>query len=98
MGSTINPCLNEELRQHIELSVQQTLDDCLHALTSSEGLFTHGIVKEVCVSLKNAVARSPDMTIYYHEKLEVLFCGIYYSLFFLECSVQSKFHPSSRLS
>ena len=45
--STINSCFIEEFRQHIELSVKQTLDDCLHTLTCSEGLFTCDIVKEV---------------------------------------------------
>ena len=50
--STIDPCFNEEFRQHIELSVKQTLDDCLHTLTCSEGPFIYEIVKEVCLGLK----------------------------------------------
>ena len=65
---TIDPCFNEEFRQHIELSVKQTLDDCLHTLTCSEGLFTYDSVKEVCLGLKNGVAGSPDMTTYEHIK------------------------------
>ena len=32
---TIDPCFNEEFRQQIELSVKQTLDDCLHTLICS---------------------------------------------------------------
>ena len=66
--STIHPCFNEEFRQHIELSVKQTLDDCLRTLTCSEGLFTYDIVKEVCLGLKNGVAGGPDMTTYEHIK------------------------------
>ena len=65
---TIDPCYNEEFRQHIELSVKQTLDDCLHTLTCSEGLFTYDIVTEVCLGLKNGVAGGPDMTTYEHIK------------------------------
>ena len=61
---TIDPCFNEEFRQHIELSVKQTLDGCLHTLTYSEGLFAYDIVKEVCLSLKTGVAGGPDMTTY----------------------------------
>ena len=65
---TIDPCFNEEFRQHIELSVKQTLDDCLYTLTCSEGLFTYDIVKEVCLGLKNGVAGGPEMTTYEHIK------------------------------
>ena len=65
---TIDPCFNEEFRQHIELNVKQTLDDCLHTLTCSEGLFTYDIVKEVCLGVKNGVAGGPDMTTYEHIK------------------------------
>ena len=65
---TIDPCFNEEFRQHIELSMKQTLDDCLHTLTCSVGLFTYDIVKEVCLSLKNGVAEGPDMTTHEHIK------------------------------
>ena len=61
---TIDPCFHEELRQHIELSVKQTLDDCLDTLTCSEGLFTYEIVKEVCLGLKNGVAGCLDMATY----------------------------------
>ena len=53
---TIDPCLNEEFRQHIELNVKQTPDDCLYTLTCSEGLFTYDIVIEACLGLKNGVA------------------------------------------
>ena len=65
---TIDPCFNEEFEQHIELSVKQTLDDCFHTLTCSEGLFTYDIVKEVCLSLKYGVAGDPKMTNYEHMK------------------------------
>ena len=52
----IDPCFDEEFRQHIELNVEQTLDDCLHTLTCSKGLFTYDNVKEECLGLKNGVA------------------------------------------
>ena len=65
---TIDPCFNEEFRQHTELNVKQTLDDCRHTLTCSEGLFTYNIVKEVCLGLKNGVAGRADMTTYEHIK------------------------------
>ena len=65
---TIDPCFNEEFRQHIELSVKQTLDDCLHTLTCSEDLFTYDIVKEVCLGLINGVAGVLTMTTYEHIK------------------------------
>ena len=65
---TIDSCFNEELRQHIELSVKLTLDDCLHTLICSEGLFTYNIVKEVCLGLKNGVAGGLDMTTCEHVK------------------------------
>ena len=65
---TIDLCFNDEFRQHIELSVKQTLDDSLHTPTCSEGLFTYDIVNEVCLGLKNGVAWGPDMTTYEHIK------------------------------
>ena len=65
---TIDPCFNEDFRQHIELSVQQTLDDCLQTLNCSEGLFTCDVVKELCTLLRNDVARGCDMTTYEHIK------------------------------
>ena len=48
---TNDPYFNEEFGQHIELSVKQTLDDCLHTLTCSRGLFTYYIAKEVWLGL-----------------------------------------------
>ena len=86
---TIDPCFNEEFRQHIEPSVKQTLDDCLQSLTCSEGLFTYDIVKDVCLGLKNGVAGGPDMTTYEHIKfgrpvlwdiLSTLFAGMFSSV------------------
>ena len=78
--------------------MKQTLDDCLHTLTCSEGLFTYDIVKEVCLSLKNGVAGGPDMTTYEHIKFGGPVLWDILSTYLLEYSVRSKFHPSSRSS
>ena len=55
LPANFDPCFDEKLTQHIDLSVQQTLDDCLHTLTSPEDLFNYDIVKEVCLSPKHGV-------------------------------------------